>query len=128
MTIELVSPKSGLVEVIASRLVPRDGDYSRHWVVFPEKRPAYYLRKALAEREIDIQVTEEAKRYLAEKGYDPVYGARPLKRTIQRELQDPLALRLLQGDFREGDTVRVGSNGEALPLERIATPAPVAAS
>jgi len=86
------------------------------------------LRKALAEREIDIQVTEEAKRYLAEKGYDPVYGARPLKRTIQRELQDPLALRLLQGDFREGDTVRVGSSGEALTLERIATPEPVAAS
>jgi ATP-dependent Clp protease ATP-binding subunit ClpB len=63
------------------------------------------LRKLLAERKIGLELTEAAKRYLAEKGYDPVYGARPLKRTIQRELQDPLALKILEGEFDDGDVV-----------------------
>jgi ATP-dependent Clp protease ATP-binding subunit ClpB len=63
------------------------------------------LRALLAERGIGLELTEAAKRLLAEKGYDPVYGARPLKRTIQRELQDPLALRILEGEFRDGEAV-----------------------
>jgi ATP-dependent Clp protease ATP-binding subunit ClpB len=59
-----------------------------------------------------LQVTPAAVEHLAQAGYDPVYGARPLKRAIQRELQDPLALRLLQGEFRRGDTLRVeAANG-----------------
>jgi ATP-dependent Clp protease ATP-binding subunit ClpB len=72
------------------------------------------LAKILAERKIGIEVTERAKAFLAEKGYDPVYGARPLKRTIQRLVQDPLAVRILQGDFREGDQVTVDVDGEEL--------------
>ena len=63
------------------------------------------LQQLLADRKISLRVTEAAKAYLADQGYDPVYGARPLKRAIQRLLQDPLALALLRGDYREGDTV-----------------------
>jgi ATP-dependent Clp protease ATP-binding subunit ClpB len=65
------------------------------------------LRELLAEQNIGLELTKAAKRLLAEKGYDPVYGARPLKRTIQRELQDPLALKILQGEFKDGDKVMV---------------------
>ena len=63
---------------------------------------------------MDLVVSDEAKRYLAERGYDPVYGARPLKRTIQRELQDPLAMKILQGEFAEGDTIYVDLEQGAL--------------
>jgi ATP-dependent Clp protease ATP-binding subunit ClpB len=61
----------------------------------------------LAERRLTVSLTEAALAYLAEKGYDPEFGARPLKRLIQREVQDPLALKLLSGDIREGDVVEV---------------------
>jgi len=63
------------------------------------------LRGLLAERKISLELTEPAKWLLAEKGHDPVYGARPLKRTIQRELQDPLALKILEGEFKDGEAV-----------------------
>jgi ATP-dependent Clp protease ATP-binding subunit ClpB len=66
-----------------------------------------HLRRLLAERKITLELTEAAKLHLAEAGYDPTFGARPLKRVIQRELQDPLALALLQGEFKEGDTIHV---------------------
>jgi len=66
-----------------------------------------HLRKLLKERDLDLQVTSAARQALAEEGYDPVYGARPLKRTIQRRVQDPLALELLQGRFTDGQTVVV---------------------
>jgi ATP-dependent Clp protease ATP-binding subunit ClpB len=65
------------------------------------------LRGLLAARKIDLQLSAAARALLAERGYDPVYGARPLKRAIQQLLQDPLALALLRGDFGEGDTVLV---------------------
>ncbi len=65
------------------------------------------LRELLAERKITIELTEAAKRQLVEEGYDPVYGARPLKRVIQRRIQDPLALKILAGDVRDGDHVVV---------------------
>jgi ATP-dependent Clp protease ATP-binding subunit ClpB len=64
-----------------------------------------YLRKRLKERKLSVELTEKAKQFLAEKGYDPVYGARPLKRAIQRYIQDPLALKILEGKFSEGDTI-----------------------
>jgi len=80
------------------------------------------LRKTLEERKIDIKLTQAAKQYLADKGFDPVYGARPLKRTIQRELQDPLALRILRGEFREGDTVQVDVEGQQLVLTKVTKP------
>ncbi len=66
-----------------------------------------HLRGLLAERNVRLELTDAARRHLAEVGYDPVYGARPLKRVIQREVQDPLALALLRGEFSEGDAVRV---------------------
>jgi ATP-dependent Clp protease ATP-binding subunit ClpB len=72
------------------------------------------LVRMLAERKMSLEVTDRAKGFLAEKGYDPVYGARPLKRTIQRLIQDPLALRILQGEFREGEKVRIDFDGNSL--------------
>jgi ATP-dependent Clp protease ATP-binding subunit ClpB len=65
------------------------------------------LERRLAERRLTVSLTEAAQEYLAEKGYDPEFGARPLKRLIQREVQDPLALKRLSGDIREGDVVEV---------------------
>ncbi len=65
------------------------------------------LRGLLAQRQMGLEWTDALREHLAEVGYDPVFGARPLKRVIQREVQDPLALAILRGEFREGDTVRV---------------------
>jgi ATP-dependent Clp protease ATP-binding subunit ClpB len=65
------------------------------------------LRERLAKRGLSIELTEEAKELLAEAGWDPAYGARPLKRALQRLVENPLALRLLEGEFDEGDTIRV---------------------
>jgi ATP-dependent Clp protease ATP-binding subunit ClpB len=74
------------------------------------------VKALLADRRIQLEVTNEAKALLAEKGYDPHYGARPLKRVIQRMLQDPLAMKILEGEFPEGSKVRVDArvSGEAL--------------
>jgi ATP-dependent Clp protease ATP-binding subunit ClpB len=66
-----------------------------------------HLKKRLADRKITIEVTDNAKRELAIEGFDPVYGARPLKRTIQRRIQDPLALKILEGEFTDGDHIRI---------------------
>jgi ATP-dependent Clp protease ATP-binding subunit ClpB len=76
------------------------------------------LQALLAERHITLELTGEAKRRLAEEGYDPVYGARPLKRVIQRRVQDPLALKLLQGDFVDGDAIRVDARNGQLTFQR----------
>jgi len=65
------------------------------------------LQKRLADRKITIELTAEAKKVLAERGYDPVFGARPLKRTIQRMVENPLALEILAGKFKEGDQIVV---------------------
>jgi ATP-dependent Clp protease ATP-binding subunit ClpB len=74
--------------------------------------------KRLAERKIQIELTAPAKDLLIEEGYDPAYGARPLKRTLQRRLLDPLAMRVLQGEFGEGDTVKVHAKGQELTFEK----------
>jgi ATP-dependent Clp protease ATP-binding subunit ClpB len=76
-----------------------------------------HLERLLAERKITLELDEEARRWLAEAGYDPVYGARPLKRVIQRELQNPLALELLEGRIQDGDTVRVTTTPLGLLIE-----------
>jgi ATP-dependent Clp protease ATP-binding subunit ClpB len=65
------------------------------------------LRKALAERHLDLEITPAARRALAEQGYDPVYGARPLKRLIQRQIVNPVALGILKGEYRDGQVVEV---------------------
>jgi ATP-dependent Clp protease ATP-binding subunit ClpB len=74
------------------------------------------LEQLLAARNLKLEVTREARELLAEQGYDPVYGARPLKRVIQRELQNRIALELLEGAFHEGDTIRVERDGQTLKL------------
>jgi ATP-dependent Clp protease ATP-binding subunit ClpB len=74
------------------------------------------LRKRMAEKKLAIDLTDEAKRFIAEEGYDPAYGARPLRRTIEKEIQNPLALKLLEGEFAEGDTVRVDVDPKAHSL------------
>ncbi len=84
------------------------------------------LRERLAERKLELEVSDDAKELLAEEGWDPAYGARPLKRAIQRLLENPLALRLLEGDFGEGDTVRVDVSGDELVFERAAVAATAA--
>ncbi|HVI93479.1 MAG TPA: type VI secretion system ATPase TssH, partial [Anaeromyxobacter sp.] len=65
------------------------------------------LRKLLAERQLTIELTPAAREAIADAGYDPVYGARPLKRAIQRMIQDPLATKLLKGEFKAGDHIVV---------------------
>jgi ATP-dependent Clp protease ATP-binding subunit ClpB len=80
------------------------------------------LVRRLAERRIDIEVTDRAKAALVDEGYDPVYGARPLKRTIQRRVLDPLALEVLQGTFAEGDRVRVDAGEEGLAFAKASGP------
>ena len=82
------------------------------------------LKKLMADRRLEIELTDAAKELLAEEGYDPAYGARPLKRVIQRRVQDPLALKLLQGEFQEGDTVRIDARDGQLIFERVAGAAP----
>jgi ATP-dependent Clp protease ATP-binding subunit ClpB len=76
------------------------------------------LRARLAEPGIELELTDEAKHVLAEAGWDPTYGARPLKRAIQRMIENPLALRLLEGDFGEGDAVQVDAKDGQLFFER----------
>ncbi len=81
------------------------------------------LAKLLEDRKLALELSDRAKRWLADAGYDPVYGARPLKRTLQKSLQDPLARMILEGRIRDGDPVRVDAgdgglliNGAAVPL------------
>jgi ATP-dependent Clp protease ATP-binding subunit ClpB len=75
------------------------------------------LRGRLADRGLELELTDEAKELVAEAGWDPTYGARPLKRALQRLVENPLALRLLEGEFAQGDTVRVDAHDGALTFE-----------
>jgi ATP-dependent Clp protease ATP-binding subunit ClpB len=77
------------------------------------------LAKLLEDRKVSLDIDGEAKKWLANAGYDPVYGARPLKRIIQRELQNPLAEKILAGDIRDGDTVRVTASPLGLLLQPV---------
>jgi len=65
------------------------------------------VERRLAERDIKLEVNEEAKAWLAQRGYDPVYGARPLRRAIQRYVENPISAKILQGEFKEGDTIAI---------------------
>ena len=80
------------------------------------------LRERLAERGLGLELTDEAKELVAEAGWDPTYGARPLKRALQRLVENPLALRLLEGEFAEGDTVRADARDGELVFEKAAAP------
>ncbi len=77
------------------------------------------LLKRLEERKIALELSDAARTLLVEEGYDPVYGARPLKRTLQRRVLDPLAMGVLQGEFGEGDTVYVDAADGKITLHRV---------
>jgi len=85
------------------------------------------LRARLADRGLELELTDEAKQVLADAGWDPTYGARPLKRALQRMVENPLALRLLEGEFGEGDTVRVDAKDGELVFERAGAREPAVA-
>jgi ATP-dependent Clp protease ATP-binding subunit ClpB len=85
------------------------------------------LEQRLAERGIRIELTDAAKEFVADAGWDPTYGARPLKRALQRLVENPLALRLLDGDFGDGDTVRVDVRDGELGFAKAETATPAAA-
>jgi len=74
------------------------------------------LTKRLAERKFSISLTDNAKNFLIEVGYDPAYGARPLKRAIQRYVQDQLAMQILEGTFSEGDRIVIDTDADKQKL------------
>jgi ATP-dependent Clp protease ATP-binding subunit ClpB len=86
------------------------------------------LAGRLAEKGVRVELTEDARTLLGNLGYDPTYGARPLKRVIQKRLVDKLALKLLEGEFAPGDAVRVDASGGELVFERAGAAAPVVAA
>jgi ATP-dependent Clp protease ATP-binding subunit ClpC len=79
------------------------------------------VEKRLAERKIKLEVNGEAKVWLAQKGYDPVYGARPLRRAIQRYVENPISTKILQGEFKEGDTIAIGLKEDNLSFAALKT-------
>jgi ATP-dependent Clp protease ATP-binding subunit ClpB len=82
------------------------------------------LAGRVRDKGLEIELTDDARTLLGNLGYDPTYGARPLKRVIQKQLIDRLALKLLEGEFREGDTVRVDAEGGELVFEKAAAATP----
>ncbi|HVC20884.1 MAG TPA: ATP-dependent chaperone ClpB [Vicinamibacterales bacterium] len=76
------------------------------------------LMKRLEERKIHVELSDAARRLLVREGYDPAYGARPLKRTIQRRVLDPLAIKVLEGEFTEGDRIGIDASGDTLQFEK----------
>ena len=79
------------------------------------------------ERGVEVALTDEARTLIGNMGYDPTYGARPLRRVIQKQLTDRLALALLEGELREGDSVRVDARDGELALEKTPVEAVAAA-
>jgi ATP-dependent Clp protease ATP-binding subunit ClpB len=76
-----------------------------------------YLHKRLADRDMKITLTDAARDKLAEAGFDPVYGARPLKRAIQQRVENPLAREILEGRFKPGDTIEVAVQQDSLEFQ-----------
>ena len=76
------------------------------------------LQKRLAERKLSVEITEKAKSWLAKEGYDPVYGARPLRRALEKYVENPLAVKVLGGEFKEGDTIVVDAGDEGLTFTK----------
>jgi ATP-dependent Clp protease ATP-binding subunit ClpB len=78
-----------------------------------------YLTERLKERHLEIEFTESAQKQLMDEGYDPSYGARPLKRVIQQRLENPLAAELIAGKFSEGDKIRISADGHQFQFEKL---------
>jgi ATP-dependent Clp protease ATP-binding subunit ClpB len=100
-------------DVVVFRLLSRD-DLERIVSLQLSK-----LRLLVAAKGLVLDVTPDASAWIAEAGFDPLYGARPLKRVIQRELQNPIALELLKGGYDEGDTIQVSCEGDVLKFTRL---------
>ena len=84
------------------------------------KGPLYapvHFAKRLADQQLTMEISNEAKQHLAKAGYDPQFGARPLKRTVQEQLLNPLATRLLNGEFKPGDNIRIGLANDELTFD-----------
>jgi ATP-dependent Clp protease ATP-binding subunit ClpC len=79
------------------------------------------LQKRLAERKLEVTLTESAKTWLADKGFDPIYGARPLRRAIERFVENPLSSKILAGEYGEGDKVLVDQVNDELVFTKKAT-------
>jgi ATP-dependent Clp protease ATP-binding subunit ClpB len=79
------------------------------------------MKKYIKEKNVDIQLTDAAKEYFADIGFDPIYGARPLKRALQREILNILAMKILDKTFREGDTVEVDHESDKLTFKKLPT-------
>ena len=80
------------------------------------------VRNRLEERGIGIEMSDDAKDWLAKEGFDPLYGARPLRRAVQRYVENPLSNRILAGEFKEGDVVQVEATPEGLTYARVNAP------
>jgi ATP-dependent Clp protease ATP-binding subunit ClpB len=116
--------KSEVMEIVGQHFRPEFINRIDDVVVFHPLEPEHirkivdiqleYLKQRLHEREIALALDPAARDRLAQAGFDPVYGARPLKRAIQQQLENPLAQRILRGDFGPGDTIRVVTEGDAL--------------
>ena len=96
--------------IIGAKLVDSGGKQIGHIIEIQLER----LRRLLAERDMKIEVDESAKALLSREGYDPLYGARPLKRAIQTMIQNPLASKLLRGEILPGQTVHVSAEGDQM--------------
>ena len=120
--------KSALMEIVAKHFRPEFVNRIDDVVVFHPlgrehihritKLQIGYLKQRLTERELGLELTTDALDKLAEAGYDPVYGARPLKRAIQQEIENPLAQTILAGKFKAGDTIQVDVKENAICFEQ----------
>jgi ATP-dependent Clp protease ATP-binding subunit ClpB len=130
--------KSDIMDIVGQHFRPEFLNRIDDVVVFHPLQPSHirlivdiqleHLRRRLAERDMTLELDEAARTRLADAGYDPVYGARPLKRAIQQQLENPLAQRILAGDFGPGDTVRVVVEGDELEFRKAAAAAAVSAA
>jgi ATP-dependent Clp protease ATP-binding subunit ClpB len=77
-----------------------------------------YLSERMNARKIGLEFTDDARKQIMDEGYDPVFGARPLKRTIQQRLENPLAAELLAGKFAEGDTIKIDADAHRFTFEK----------
>src|SRR5690606_4696327 len=120
--------KAGAMEIVGQHFRPEFVNRTDDVVVFRPLEAEHirkivgiqldYLRRRPAERDIELVLDAAARDRLAEAGCDPLYGARPLKRASQQQIENPLAQRTLRGDFGPDDTIRVITEGESLSFEK----------
>ena len=122
--------KNAVMDVVGSHFRPEFVNRIDDLVVFHPLGRAHirkivdiqleYLHLRLADRDISIELSDAARDKLADAGFDPVYGARPLKRAIQQQVENPLAQQILQGSFKPGDVIRIAVEGDQLQFKNAA--------